>query len=346
LSKLRVGLVFGGRSQEHEISILSARSVYQAADKDKYELIPFAISKKGYWFAPENSLEILRDESIKVVPEEQEGLISLTLKPFLETELDLVFPVLHGPYGEDGRLQGLLEMLDIPYAGAGVLCSAAAMDKGVMKDLFRVHGLPQGRYIVVNEKEVKENLQTIIERIDREILWPCFVKPANLGSSIGITKVKKAEDLEAALAEALKYDYRIVIEEYIKGREIECSVRGNTNISASLPGEIRINKEFYDYNAKYQDDSTELIIPAELDEETIDRIRELAIRAFKAVDGRGFARVDFFLTEDKEILLNEINTIPGFTRYSMYAKMWEATGLKYSDLIDDLIKLALDWHRK
>lgn len=346
MGKLRVGLIFGGRSQEHEISIMSARSVYQAADKDKYELIPFAISKKGYWLDPERSLEIIMDENIKVVPDNFAGPISLTLRPFLETELDLVFPILHGPYGEDGRLQGLLEMLDIPYVGAGVLCSAAAMDKGIMKDLFKVHGLPQGRYIVVNEKEIKEDLKAIIERLDREILWPCFVKPANLGSSIGISKVKRAEDLEAALEEALKYDYRIVIEEYIKGREIECSVRGNTEILASLPGEIKITKEFYDYTAKYQDESTELIIPAELDEETTERIRELAIRAFKAVDGRGFARVDFFLTEDKEVLLNEINTIPGFTRYSMYAKMWEATGLKYSDLIDDLIKLALEWHRK
>ena len=196
------------------------------------------------------------------------------------------------------------------------------------------------------ENEIKTNLDEIIKKIDKEIKWPCFVKPANLGSSIGISKVNKAEDIEGALAEALKYDYKIVIEEYIKGREIECSVRGNIDILASLPGEIRITHDFYDYNAKYQDESTELIIPAKLDKEITDRVRELAIKAFKAIDGRGFARVDFFLTENNDLILNEVNTIPGFTRYSMYPKMWEATGLKYSDLINDLIKLALEWHRK
>jgi D-alanine-D-alanine ligase len=346
LSKLRLGLIFGGRSQEHEISIMSARSVYQAADKDKYDLIPFAISKKGYWLDPVRSLAILQDENVKEVPEDITSSISQSIKSFLDTELDLVFPVLHGPFGEDGRLQGLLEMLDIPYVGTGVLSSAVGMDKGVMKHLFAIHGLPQGRYLVLYENEIKTNLDEIIKKIDKEIKWPCFVKPANLGSSIGISKVNKAEDIEGALAEALKYDYKIVIEEYIKGREIECSVRGNIDILASLPGEIRITHDFYDYNAKYQDESTELIIPAKLDKEITDRVRELAIKAFKAIDGRGFARVDFFLTENNDLILNEVNTIPGFTRYSMYPKMWEATGLKYSDLINDLIKLALEWHRK
>lgn len=343
MSKIRMGLVFGGRSEEHEISVMSARSVFGAADKEKYDIIPFAISKKGYWFEPEHSLKILVDDSISQVPEKDNGPVSLSLQPFLETELDLVFPVLHGPYGEDGRIQGFLEMIDIPYVGAGVIDSAIGMDKEVMKHLFAYHGIPQGNYKVLHKHEKKDVLEELITAIDQDILWPCFVKPANMGSSIGISKVNTAEMLEEALEEAFKYDHKVVIEEYISGREIECSIYGNTEISASLPGEIKASHEFYDYVAKYQDSGTKLVIPAELKESIIKEVRRLAVLAFKAVGARGFARVDFFVTDKDEVLVNEINTIPGFTRYSMYARMWEATGVSYSELIDILVNLALEW---
>lgn len=343
MSKLRVGLLFGGRSQEHEISIMSARSVFLMADRKKYEIIPFAISKSGCWIDPVKSLEVLNNESIKEVDSAGDNKIALSLEPFLREKLDLIFPVLHGPYGEDGRLQGLLETLDIPYVGAGVLSSAVGMDKAIMKHLFKENNIPQGKYKVLYKYEVNEKLKGLIQEINRGISWPCFVKPANMGSSIGISKVNNPDNLREAVNEAFKYDYKVVIEEFIPGREVECSVRGNKQIFTSLPGEIIAKQEFYDYNAKYQDNTTELIIPAKLDELIIEKIRELSKQAFKAIDGRGFARVDFFVSEDDKILVNEINTIPGFTRYSMYAKMWEATGIQYSDLIDMLINLALEW---
>ena len=343
MSKLKVGLIFGGRSQEHEISIMSARSVYKMAEKNKYDIIPFAISRKGYWLDSGQSLKVLKDETIREVIPTKEGSISLSLQNFLEEELDLVFPILHGPYGEDGRLQGMLEMLNIPYVGAGVLSSALGMDKAIMKNIFSYHHIPQGKYKIIYKYDLNDNLDKLKKEISEQISWPCFAKPANMGSSIGITKVNNPSELYEALQEAFKYDYKAVIEEFISGREVECSVFGNTEFKASLPGEIKAAHEFYDYQAKYQDDSTELIIPAELDEIIIEEIRNLAIAAFKAIDARGFARVDFFISANNKVLVNEINTIPGFTQYSMYAKLWEATGIKYSDLIDLLINLALEW---
>ncbi|MFW6287781.1 MAG: D-alanine--D-alanine ligase family protein [bacterium] len=348
MSKLRVGLLFGGRSQEHEISILSARSVFKMADKNKYEIIPFVISKEGYWLDSKMSLSILDEETINEVSvsksgKPDKGSISASLENFINEELDLVFPVLHGPYGEDGRLQGMLEMLGIPYVGAGVLSSAVGMDKAVMKELFSYYHIPQGNFKVFYKYELSDKFDFLIREIENNLGWPCFIKPANMGSSIGISKVYKPEDLYEALLEAFKYDYKVVIEEFISGREVECSVYGNTEFNSSLPGEIIADSDFYDYQAKYQDNSTKLIIPAEMDNKIIEKVRCLAIEAFKAVDGRGFSRVDFFLTEDERILVNEINTIPGFTRYSMYAKLWEATGIGYSQLIDILISLALEW---
>ncbi|MFP4661168.1 MAG: D-alanine--D-alanine ligase family protein [Halanaerobiales bacterium] len=350
MGKLRIGLIFGGRSKEHEISILSARSVYNMADKSKYDLIPFAITKEGYWLDSDKSLMILEDENITeasltktALAENERNSVSDSIESFIKEKMDLVFPVLHGPYGEDGRLQGMLEMLDIPYVGAGVLSSAAAMDKAVMKQLFSYHKIPQGSFMVCYKYELLDRLDDLSEKIENTLGWPCFIKPANMGSSIGISKVYNAEDLYDALLEAFKYDYKVVIEEFISGREVECSVFGNTEFNASLPGEIRADNDFYDYNAKYQDNSTELIIPAELDDEIIAQIRKMAIDVFKAVDGRGFSRVDFFVADDERILVNEINTIPGFTRYSMYAKLWEASGIEYSQLIDRLINLALEW---
>lgn len=343
MSKLRVGLLYGGRSQEHEISIMSARSVFTMADKSKYEIIPFAISKQGYWLDRNKSLEILVDETVTKVTAIEEGPISMTLQYFLQEKLDLVFPILHGPYGEDGRLQGMLEMLDLPYVGAGVLGSAAGMDKAIMKNLFSYHNIPQGKYKIVYKYDIDNQIKRLKREIENEILWPCFIKPANMGSSIGISKVSNPDKLSEALEEAFKYDYKAVVEEFIPGREVECSVFGNIEFKASLPGEIKATHDFYDYNAKYKDDSTELLIPAELNNDIIEQIRSIAIRAFKAIDGRGFARVDFFISNNNKVIVNEINTIPGFTRYSMYSKLWEVTGINYPDLIDKLIDLALDW---
>lgn len=342
MSKLKVGLLYGGRSQEHEISIMSARSVYNMADRNKYDIIPFAISKNGYWLNKTKSLKILEDETITEVSSENKGLVSLSLQSFLKENLDLVFPVLHGPYGEDGRLQGMLEMLDLPYVGAGVLSSAAGMDKAVMKNLFSYHKIPQGKYLIIYRYKLENELDKLIKEITEKLKWPCFIKPANMGSSIGISKVDSPDELSNGLKEAFKYDYKVVIEELIQGREVECSVFGNVDIKASLPGEIKAAHEFYDYNAKYEDNSTELIIPAQLSTNLIDKVRTRSVEAFKVIDGRGFARVDFFIS-DNDVLVNEINTIPGFTRYSMYAKMWEATGIKYSELIDQLINLAVEW---
>ncbi|MFW6035112.1 MAG: D-alanine--D-alanine ligase family protein [Halothermotrichaceae bacterium] len=343
MSRLKVGLLFGGRSEEHEVSIMSARAIYSAADSGKYQIKPYAISKNGYWLDQKSSMEILEDKKIRCVDADESGTIAMSLEPFLKENLDLVFPVLHGPYGEDGKMQGFLEMLDIPYVGAGVLSSAAGMDKAVMKKLFSYSNIPQGNYTLLN-KYGEDDKNKVIEKINNDIGWPCFIKPANMGSSIGISKVNKAEELNQALKKAYQHDYKVIIEEYIKGREVESSVLGNKKIIASLPGEIINSHEFYDYEAKYQDKTTELIIPAKLDRYLTEDIKDKAIKSFKAIDGRGFARVDFFIRDkDNKIFVNEINTIPGFTQYSMYAKLWEVTGIKYNILIDKLIELALEW---
>lgn len=343
MSKLRIGLIFGGRSREHEISIMSARSVYNAVDPEKYEVIPYAISKKGLWLDANKSQNILDDESILEVDDNGLGNFLGSLIPFLESKLDVVFPILHGPYGEDGRLQGMLEMLGLPYVGAGVLSSAASMDKAIMKELFAYKNIPQGKFLVYYSFELNENMDVLEKDIEQYIGWPCFIKPANMGSSIGISKVYHPDELVAAVKIAFLHDRKIIIEENISGKEVECSVLGNEQIMASLPGEIRPEHEFYDYDAKYKDESTSLIIPAELEEKSIEIIKELALKAYRAVDARGLSRVDFFIrNSDGKVLVNEINTMPGFTRYSMYPKLWEVSGLKYRDLIDKLINLALD----
>lgn len=344
MSKLRVGLLFGGRSEEHEVSIMSARSVFTAADPEKYEIIPVAISKEGYWLDPGQSREILLDETVTAVQKGKDGSIPASVIPFLKERLDLVFPVLHGPYGEDGKIQGLFEVLDIPYVGAGVMSSAIGMDKVIMKELFSYWGLPQAKYKVLYASKMTGDLTALKREIESGIGWPCFIKPANLGSSIGINKVHYPGELEQAIKEGFKHDRKIIIEEFIKGREIECSVLGNEKPVVSLPGEIRPKHEFYDYEAKYIDESTELVIPAPLDDELVEEVKELAVSAFRAIDARGFARVDFFLRDlDNKLILNEINTIPGFTRYSMYPKLWEVSGISYRELIDRLIDLALEW---
>lgn len=341
MGKLKIALLFGGKSAEHEISIMSARSVLAAVNDDKYDFVPVAINKEGYWFTPEASRDIIENNSYRQVPSDKTGQLSVSLIPFLKEEFDLVFPLLHGPHGEDGKIQGFLELIDIPYVGSGVLGSAAGMDKVFMKQIFSFYNLPQGDYIFLTRSQFTDrDIKDISIDIDNAVSYPCFVKPANMGSSIGITKIENESGLKKAAAEALKYDKKVIFEEAIEGREIECSVLGNEEAIASIPGEIKFTNEFYDYRAKYQDQSTDLVIPARLSEKIVKDIQNVAIKAFKAIDGRGFARVDFFLKNNNQIVINEINTIPGFTRYSMYPKLWEASGIEYPQLIDKLIQFA------
>ncbi len=345
LSKINVGLLFGGKSPEHEVSILSARSVANAINKEKYNIIPVGITKDGYWIPPVYSRKIIADQSQKEVLDKKPGNIKSSLVTFLNQDIDVVFPLIHGPNGEDGKLQGLLELLEIPYVGTGVLSSALGMDKVMMKKIFAYHDLPQAQFFVLNKKDYKNiSADDLNQLILENTGYPCFIKPANMGSSIGITRVKTRDEIEGALLEAFKYDHKIVIEESITGREIECSVLGDQELKASLPGEIKASAEYYDYQAKYEDDSTELIIPVKLEQNLINDIQQLAVKAFKVIDGKGLCRVDFFLCEDENqqrILINEVNTIPGFTKYSMYPKLWQVSGLSYPDLIDRLIQIAI-----
>ncbi|MGI6673840.1 MAG: D-alanine--D-alanine ligase family protein [Limnochordia bacterium] len=323
MPKLRVGVIYGGRSGEHEVSLMSAQSVISALDKEKYEIIPIKIDKDGRW----------SDRLIAADPTRDAGL-------------DVVFPVLHGTFGEDGTMQGLLELANLPYVGAGVASSAVSMDKSFMRVLFANAGLPILPWEVVFNYEWREEPEQVTQRLEEALGYPMFVKPANLGSSVGVTKVKRREDLAAAMELALSFDRKAVVEKGLEGgREVECSVLGHTHPEASIPGEIVPCNEFYDYEAKYLEDS-ELIIPARLSEEQIATVREYACRAFKAVDCSGLARVDFFVDGGGNVLLNEINTIPGFTHISMYPKLWEHTGLSYPALLDRLIEIAIEKHQE
>jgi D-alanine-D-alanine ligase len=323
MPKLRVGVIYGGRSGEHEVSLMSAQSVISALDKEKYEIIPIKIDKDGRW----------SDRLIAADPTRDAGL-------------DVVFPVLHGTFGEDGTMQGLLELANLPYVGAGVASSAVSMDKSFMRVLFANAGLPILPWEVVFNYEWREEPEQVTQRLEEALGYPMFVKPANLGSSVGVTKVKRREDLAAAMELALSFDRKAVVEKGLEGgREVECSVLGHTHPEASIPGEIVPCNEFYDYEAKYLEDS-ELIIPAHLSEEQIATVREYACRAFKAVDCSGLARVDFFVDGGGNVLLNEINTIPGFTHISMYPKLWEHTGLSYPALLDRLIEIAIEKHQE
>lgn len=338
MNKLRLGILFGGKSEEHEVSLMSARSVYNFADKSKYKIYPIAVDKKGNWLSKEKSSNILKDNEIKEVPAvknpDKKGLNN-----FLKDDFDVIFPLIHGPYGEDGKIQGLFELLDLPYVGANVLGSAVGMDKGIMKKLFDYNNLKQTEFLTLKKHD--KSKFTIIEKFIEDKGMPIFIKPANLGSSIGISKVSHRDELKTAVKAAFKYDNKIVVEKSIKAREIECSVLGKKEFKASLPGEIIPSHDFYDYQSKYEDEKTKLIIPADLDENIIKDIQKKAIKAFEIIEGEGLARVDFFLKED-EVYINEINTIPGFTKYSMYPKLWEASGLSYPELIDKLVEIALD----
>lgn len=352
-NKLKLALLFGGRSSEHEVSIMSASSVYQAIDKNKYEVFPLAITREGKWLSPKVSKKALDDgqitdehEQVVFIPEPQNSrLIGIKGDLKIQIKVDLFFPVLHGPFGEDGTIQGLLEMSGIPYVGAGVTASAVGMDKGLMKDLFKVRGLPQGNYRVVTRYSLDKDIERVITDLETVFDYPCFVKPVNLGSSVGVSKVHNREEMPEALQKAALHDRKVIVEEFIDGRELEISVFGNNQLDVSIAGEIIPGKEFYDYEAKYVTDDAQLLVPASLEKEQMSEMRSLAIAAYQAIDCQGFARVDFFLErESNQLLVNEINTIPGFTRISMYPKLWEASGLAYSDLVDKLIELALERH--
>lgn len=342
--KLKIGVIFGGRSGEHEVSLVSASSVMKALDRAKYEVVPIGITKEGRWVAGPDSMKLLKSgaevsESRGLVSADptQKGLVKIGVS-VESTKLDVIFPVLHGPFGEDGTIQGLLELADIPYVGAGVLGSALGMDKIIQKELFNQAGLPIVNYIWFLSKESDVGA----ERAERALKYPMFVKPVNLGSSVGISKAHNRDELTKAVDLAKKYDRKVLIEQGVEGaREIEVSVLGNDEPKASVPGEVKASNEFYDYDAKYVDGKSEAIIPAEISEDLIRRFKEIACRAFKVLDLAGMARVDFFLQGEK-IYLNEVNTIPGFTSISMYPKLWEASGLSYSELLDRLIGLAVE----
>ncbi|UNC90630.1 D-alanine--D-alanine ligase [Candidatus Contubernalis alkaliaceticus] len=351
--RLRVGVLFGGRSGEHEVSLKSARSVMDALDKTKYDIVPIGITKEGTWLAGADPMEALatgdipgENYPVAIVPDPGVGgMISIEEPTVLGKieKLQVVFPVLHGTNGEDGTVQGLLELAGIPYVGPGVLAASAGMDKVVMKMLFERCGLPVGKYLYFLKKEWTENQERIIKEIEEVLGYPCFIKPANLGSSVGISKANNREKLILGIEDAARYDRKIVVEEHLQGKEIEVSVLGNDDPEASVPGEIIPSNDFYDYHAKYVDNRSELIIPADLGEKLTKEVQSLAVKVFKAIDGSGMGRVDFFVDPQKEtVLVNEINTIPGFTQISMYPKLWEATGLSYSGLLERLIDLALE----
>jgi D-alanine-D-alanine ligase len=393
MAKLRVGILFGGRSGEHEVSLLSAASVLNAIDRTKYEVVPIGITKDGHWLTAEHAERLLKgdtaaDKSVRPTqekhlragdPEATPGAALLAkgesvlvppepihrdagMAPFQTDSsalrraadrainVDVIFPVLHGTFGEDGTIQGLLELADIAYVGAGVLGSAAGMDKDVMKALFRDAGLPMVKHVTVLRSQWETAPRKVAKLVESKVKYPVFVKPANLGSSVGISKAHDRKELGPAIEEAARFDRKIVIEEGVggkknKAREIECSVLGNDDPKASVAGEIVPCKEFYDYDAKYLAEGSELVIPAKITKAEMKRIQALAVAAFQAVDCSGLARVDFLMDpKSRKIYVNEINTMPGFTAISMYPKLWAASGVSYPELIDRLIQLGLERH--
>jgi D-alanine-D-alanine ligase len=364
--KLRIGVIFGGRSGEHEVSIRSARSVIEAIDKSKYEVVPIAITKEGNWLAPAAAAGFLPKETqrsfsarslgdgkgdVAILGDpSRNGLVGLKSSTGPAGKLDVVFPVLHGTFGEDGTIQGLLEMAAIPFVGCGTLASACGMDKVTMKALFREAALPICNYAWFLRSEWEADSQKVSRRVKRQIGFPAFVKPANLGSSVGVSKATDKVSLAKAVELAARYDRKIMVEEAVDGREIECAVIGNDNPQASLPGEYIIHDEaarFLDYTEKYSSTgNVEFVVPARISKPTASKIRQMAEKAYKAIDASGLSRVDFFLRKDGSLLVNEINTLPGLTDVSGFPKMWEATGISFTRVIDQLIELALERHRE
>ncbi|MGH7544027.1 MAG: D-alanine--D-alanine ligase family protein [Gemmatimonadota bacterium] len=365
--RLRVGLLFGGRSSEHEVSLMSARSVLEALDPARYEVVQIGITKEGRWLVAGDAVarlveragaggalegELADTAPVALLGDPSRGGRLLPVAgqpgpPVLDRPLDLVFPLVHGRTGEDGALQGLFELAGVPYVGAGILGSALGMDKVVSKRLWLAAGLPVGEHLVTTARRWREEPAAVQGEVAARIGFPCFVKPANSGSSIGVHKVHALDELATALDDAARYDVKLLVESAIEGRELECGVLGNDEPEASVVGEVVPGHEFYDYEDKYFDDSVRLVIPAELPAETAEEVRAIAVRAFRTVEAAGMARVDFFLERSNgRVVLNEINTIPGFTRMSMYPRLWEATGVPFPRLCDRLIGLALERARE
>jgi len=348
--KLNIAVIFGGRSGEHEVSLMSARSVLSVLNPEKFEVTQIGITHDGAWLTGKNVLEAFESGAtdnltpVVLLPEPRETSLYLIKENKLVPlpGMDVFFPVLHGTFGEDGTLQGLLELADVAYVGCGVLSSSVGMDKNLFKDVMRANGIPVVESVLTSREMISASIEEVIKHVESSCPYPVFVKPANLGSSVGISKCHNRSDLLEGLMDAARFDRRILVERGVNAREIEISVLGNENPVASVPGEIRPMDEFYSYEAKYIHDNSELIVPARIDEAAKTRIQELAVKAFEVIDGAGMARVDFLLDRDtNEIYLNEVNTIPGFTRISMYPKLWAASGMSYPELVDQLIDLAI-----
>lgn len=353
-----VGVLFGGRSSEHEVSLASARNVMGALEEAGHSVVPIGITQEGRWLADHDPMHQLAErrtrssnaESITTRKKKRNwGLLPQTQQDGMQRELDVIFPVLHGPYGEDGTVQGMLELANLPYVGCGVLASAVAMDKVAAKQIFANEGLPQTDYLVIKRSVWQQDADSQLEKVIATLTYPLFIKPANLGSSVGVSKAETAAELRQGIELASRYDRKIVVEEGVANvREIEVSILGNSQSldnppQASVLGEIVPSAEFYDYCAKYEDESSQLIIPAKLPPDLVERVQKMAIDAFTAIDGSGLARVDFLLDDESRMLyLNEVNTMPGFTRVSMYPKLWEASGISYPELVDRLVQLAIE----
>ncbi len=341
-----LAVIFGGRSTEHEVSVASARSVMREADEQRFEVIPFGITRGGAWLTPDETrarlTRVEAGDTRSLGEEPGRGLFSYPRVLEQMARADVVFPIVHGTFGEDGTLQGALELADLPYVGAGVAASGVGMDKELMRAAFAHDGIPQPRYLVLRDAEARDPSQQTVRSLEAEIGYPCFVKPANGGSSVGISKARSREDLHASVATAARHDRKVLVEEAIEGRELECALLGNADPQTSPLGEIRSHAEFYTYEAKYLDDSAELIVPADLPAEIAAALQEYAVRAFRAVDCAGLARVDFLLPANNDARILEINTLPGFTPISMYPRLWHEAGIEYGALITRLVELGIE----
>ena len=353
--KLKIGVLFGGKSAEHEVSLQSAKNVINSLDKNKYDVVPIGINKQGKWLLNDTSSYLLNSNNPKLIKlnnsskevalyAESKGAITNINTPQVkdaQNKIDVIIPILHGPFGEDGSMQGLLKLAGVPFVGPSVLGSAVGMDKDIMKRLLRDAGIPIGKFITMKDGE-----KISFIKIRKELGLPLFIKPANMGSSIGVSKARNEKEFKAAIKDAFQFDSKILVEENINGREIECAVLGNDVPMASLPGEIIANQDFYSYDAKYIDEGSVAEIPAKMDKKTLKKIQEMSIKTFQVLSCEGLARVDFFLTKSGKIYVNEINTMPGFTNISMYPKLWEASGLPQTKLLDRLIELAIERFNK
>jgi len=347
--RLRLGVIFGGRSREHEVSVNSAGYVIAAAS-ERFDVVPIGVTKSGAWLTPDETqrqLDAPLEPFTKAMDlDDARGILSRPEALGILNEVDAVFPLIHGTFGEDGTLQGLLELAGVPYAGAGVAASAIGMDKGLMKRLLRQAGLDVVDFIVVRSTQYQSERREIIDAIETSIGYPAFVKPANGGSSVGVSKVHSREDVGKAMCTAFQYDRKVLVERAVTAREVECAVLGNDAPQPSPIGEVHYTREFYDYEAKYLDPETQLVIPADISNETVEQIQELAVRGYRALDCAGMGRMDFFLTDEGDIYLDEINTLPGFAPSSMYPMLWQEGGLSYGDLIARLVELGIERHQE